>query len=295
MASNIGWELYRSFLSVLKEGSLSGAARALGITQPTVGRHIAALEQALGVALFTRSQVGLNPTEAALGLRTYAETMESTAASLERAATAHGEGVRGAVRVSASEVIGVEVLPPIIGQLRRDHPELKVELVLSNRVQDLLRREADIAVRMMRPGQEQLVARRVGGIEVGLHARNDYLDRQGTPRRASELAGHSLIGYDQPSAFVRAASRSLQGFNREALSICTDSDLAQLALIRSGAGIGFCQAALAERDDSLTRVLPAEFSLQLDTWVTMHEDLRTSPRCRVTFDALVEGLERYIR
>src|ERR1700735_5106743 len=109
MTTNIGWELYRSFLSVLKEGSLSGAARVLGITQPTVGRHITALEQALGVALFTRSQVGLHPTEAALGLRTSAETMESTAASLERAATAHGEGVRGAVRVSASEVIGVEV------------------------------------------------------------------------------------------------------------------------------------------------------------------------------------------
>ncbi|MGA7812090.1 LysR family transcriptional regulator, partial [Caballeronia sp.] len=245
MTTNIGWELYRSFLSVLKEGSLSGAARVLGITQPTVGRHIAALEQALGVALFTRSQLGLTPTETALGLRTYAETMESTAASLERAATASGEGVSGVVRVAASEVVGVEVLPPIIEQLRRRHPDLKVELVLSNRVQDLLRREADIAVRMMRPEQEQLVARRVGSIEVGLYARKDYLARQGMPRRFSELAGHSLIGFDQPSAFVRKASRSFQGFNREAFSIRTDSDLAQLALIRSGAGLGFCQAALA--------------------------------------------------
>jgi DNA-binding transcriptional LysR family regulator len=294
MTTNIGWELYRSFLSVLKEGSLSGAARVLGITQPTVGRHIAALEQALGVALFTRSQLGLTPTETALGLRTYAETMESTAASLERAATASGEGVRGVVRVAASEVVGVEVLPPIIEQLRRQHPELKVELVLSNRVQDLLRREADIAVRMMRPEQEQLVARRVGNIEVGLFARKDYLARQGMPRRFSELAGHSLIGFDQPSAFIRKASRSFQGFNREAFSIRTDSDLAQLALIRSGAGIGGCQAPLAERDDTLTRVLPTEFSLQLETWVTMHEDLRTSPRCRVTFDVLIDGLARYI-
>jgi DNA-binding transcriptional LysR family regulator len=294
MTTNIGWELYRSFLSVLKEGSLSGAARVLGITQPTVGRHIAALEQALGVALFTRSQLGLTPTETALGLRTYAETMESTAASLERAATASGEGVSGVVRVAASEVVGVEVLPPIIERLRRRHPELKVELVLSNRVQDLLRREADIAVRMMRPEQEQLVARRVGNIEVGLFARKDYLARQGMPRRLSELAGHSLIGFDQPSAFIRKASRSFQGFNREAFSIRTDSDLAQLALIRSGAGIGGCQAPLAERDDRLTRVLPTEFSLQLETWVTMHEDLRTSPRCRVTFDVLIDGLARYI-
>ncbi|HEV2619102.1 MAG TPA: LysR family transcriptional regulator, partial [Acidobacteriaceae bacterium] len=130
MNSTIGWELYRSFLGVLKEGSLSGAARALGITQPTAGRHIAALEEALGVALFTRSQVGLMPTEVALALRSYAEAMESTAASLERTATSQGEGVRGVVRVSASDVIGVEVLPPVVAQLRDRHPDLKVELVL---------------------------------------------------------------------------------------------------------------------------------------------------------------------
>ena len=158
MTSNIGWELYRSFLGVLREGSLSGAARALGITQPTAGRHVAALEKALGVVLFTRSQLGLMPTEVALALQTHAEAMESTATSLERAATSQGEGVRGVVRISASEVVGVEVLPPIVARLREAHPALKVELVLTNRVQDLLRREADIAVRMVRPRQEQLVA-----------------------------------------------------------------------------------------------------------------------------------------
>jgi DNA-binding transcriptional LysR family regulator len=294
MTSKIGWELYRSFLCVLKEGSLSAAARDLGITQPTVGRHIAALEQALGVALFTRSQLGLTPTEVALGLKPYAETMESTAASLERAATAHGKGVRGVIRVSASEVVGVEVLPPILQQLRRKHPQLKIELVLSDRVQDLLRREADIAVRMLRPQQEQLVARRVGNIEIGLHAHKDYLARNGTPLDASALTGHALIGFDQPTAFLRAASRSFKGLTREAFSIRADSNLAQLALIRSGAGIGFCQSALAERDSKLVRVLPHEFSMQLETWVAMHEDLRSSPRCRVTFEALVEGLKRYI-
>ncbi|MDQ0611708.1 DNA-binding transcriptional LysR family regulator [Variovorax sp. W1I1] len=129
MTSNIGWELYRSFLGVLREGSLSGAARALGITQPTVGRHVAALEAALGVVLFTRSQVGLMPTEVALALQGHAEAMESTAASLERAATSQGEEggkIRGVVRISASEVIGVEVLPPIVARLREAHPALKV-------------------------------------------------------------------------------------------------------------------------------------------------------------------------
>lgn len=294
MTSNIGWELYRSFLGVLREGSLSGAARALGITQPTAGRHVAALEKALGVVLFTRSQVGLMPTEVALALQTHAEAMESTAASLERAATSQGEGVRGVVRISASEVIGVEVLPPIVARLREQHPALKVELVSTNRVQDLLRREADIAVRMVRPKQEQLVARRIGKVELGFHARKEYLLRHGTPRRMEELAGHAVIGYDQPSAFVRNAGKALQGYGREAFSLRTDSDLAQLALIRAGAGIGICQVGLARRNEALIRVLPRTFSMKLETWVTMHEDLRNSPRCRAAFDTLVEGLQHYI-
>src|SRR5215475_13730664 len=148
MAARVSWELYRSFLAVLTEGSLSGAARALDIAQPTVGRHVAALERSLGTPLFTRSQTGLRPMESALSLRSYAEAMSNSVAALERAAASQGTGVHGVVRVTASEVIGVEVLPPIVTQLREEHPNLQVELVLSNRMQDLLQREADIAVRM---------------------------------------------------------------------------------------------------------------------------------------------------
>jgi DNA-binding transcriptional LysR family regulator len=294
MASTIGWELYRSFLAVLDEGSLSGAARALGVAQPTVGRHVAALEKALGIALFTRSQLGLMATEAGLSLRIYAESMHSTVAALERAAASQGTGVRGTVRITASDVIGVEVLPPIIRRLRDQHPDLAVELVLTDRVQDLLRREADIAVRMLRPRQELLVARRVGEIEVGLHAHKRYVSRHGTPSNIADLANHSLIGFDQTTAFVRSAGKALAGWRREAFAMRTDNNLVQLALIRSGAGIGACQTAIARRDDSLVRILPKQFSLPLETWITMHEDLRNSPRCRVTFDALVKGLQQHV-
>ena len=294
MAADVSWELYRSFLEVLKEGSLSGAARALDMAQPTIGRHIASLEKSLGLALFTRSQTGLMPTEAAQSLRGFAESMQSTAASLERAAASQGAGVRGTVRVTASDVIGVEVLPPIVAALRDQYPELTVELVLTNRVQDLLRREADIAVRMVRPRQESLVARRIGQIKLGLHAHRRYLARHGTPGSIADLATHSLIGFDQPTAFIRNAGKALAGWRREAFGMRTDSDLAQLALIRSGAGIGVCQAAIARHDDALVRILPKQFSMPLETWITMHEDLRDSPRCRVTFDALVEGLQRHV-
>ena len=295
MTSDIGWELYRSFLSVLNEGSLSGAARALGVAQPTVGRHVAALEKSLGLALFTRSQIGLMPTEAALSLRSYAEAMQSTAAALERAAASQGMGVRGTVRVTASDVIGVEVLPPIIASLRDEHPDLVLELVLTDRMQDLLRREADIAVRMARPRQELLVARRVGQIELGLHAHQRYLSRHGTPNTMADLANHALIGFDQTTAFIRSAGKGLSGWRREAFAMRTDNNLAQLALIRSGAGIGVCQAAIARRDDSIVRLFTRQFSLQMETWITMHEDLRNSPRCRVAFDALVKGLQQYVK
>jgi len=293
MAARISWELYRSFLAVLTEGSLSGAARALDIAQPTVGRHVAALERSLGTPLFTRSQTGLLPMEAALSLRIYAEAMSNSVAALERAASSQGSGVRGVVRVTASEVIGVEVLPPIVAQLREDHPDLQVELVLSNRMQDLLQREADIAVRMTRPTQELLIARRIGHVAVGLHAARQYVKRHGAPVTSADLRRHSLIGFDQPTAFIRVAGKSFPALQREAFAMRADSDLAQLALIRSGAGIGLCQVPIGKRD-GLVRVLPKQYSLQLDTWIAMHEDLRNSPRCRVTFDALVKGLQAHV-
>lgn len=295
MASTIAWEWYRSFLGVLREGSLSGAARTLGLTQPTVGRHVSALEAQLGQPLFLRTPAGLLPTEAALALRPYAEAMDSTAAALERTARSQGDGVRGIVRITASEVVGVEVLPPLLTALRAQHPELEFELVLSNRLQDLLRREADIAIRMTPPRQAQLIARRVGSIELGLHAHERYLAAHGTPRTLEALAtdGHALIGFDQPGPFVRELLRRHPQLARERFALRADSDLAQLALIRSGAGLGLCQVPVAKRDPALRRVLAKALSLPLETWVAMHEDLRHSPRCKVVFDALVSGLARH--
>ena len=293
-----GWELYRSFLAVLQEGSLSGAARALGLAQPTLGRHVEALEAALGLALFTRSQLGYAPTEAALALQPAAQALATAAAALRRVASAQGgqggDAVRGTVRISASEIMGVEVLPPILAALRERHPALVIELSLSNRLEDLLQREADIAVRMQRPQQDVLVAKRIGSIAVGMHAREDYLARHGTPRTVEELAGHSLVGFDRETAFIRNLRRELGGVKREYFALRSDSDLAQLAAIRAGFGIGFCQVGLARRDPRLKRVLARRLSVRLDTWVAMHQDLRDSPHCRATFDALATGLQAYI-
>lgn len=285
------WDLYRTFLAVLREGSLSGAARMLGLTQPSVSRHIDTLEEALGKRLFLRTQRGLAPTDAALELQPYAEALALTSAALLRAASgASGDAITGTVRVSASEVVGVEHLPPILTGLRRQHPGLTVELVLSNRVDDLLRREADIAVRMVEPEQQALVARRCGTITLGFHARAEYLEKRGTPRKPEDLANHDLIGFDRETPAIRGYLSRLPVPARPDFALRADSDLAQLAFIRAGFGIGMCQVPLAAREPSLVRVLPDVFSLDLGLWVVMHEDLKTSPHCRAVFDALAQGL-----
>ncbi|SDF78406.1 MULTISPECIES: LysR family transcriptional regulator [unclassified Duganella] len=291
------WDLYRSFLSVLQEGSLSGAARALGLTQPTVGRHIDALEQALGLSLFTRSQTGFIATDAAHALQPYAETLSSASAALLRAASGMGREdapIKGVVRVTASEVISVEVLPPILSRLRATHPGVTIELAVSNRIENLLRRDADIAVRMQRPEQDVLVARRIGNIELGFHARRDYLARHGTPQTWEQLAQHALIGIDRENAFTRKLQPLLGDLSSVSYALRSDSDLVHLASIRAGLGIGICQVRLAQRNPDLVRIAPDLLNIALDTWLAMHENLRSNPACAAVYTALAAGLDDYI-
>ncbi|MFZ5893612.1 MAG: LysR family transcriptional regulator [Myxococcota bacterium] len=289
--SDAGWELYRSFLAVVRERSLSGAARALSLTQPTVGRHVDALEQALGVALFTRSQAGLIATETANALVPYAEAMASAASAMARVASGELGEERGAVRITASEMIGLEVLPSLLAAFRREHPRIDVELVISNRSQDLLRRDADIAVRMVKPTQSALVAKKVGVLELGLHADAGYLKAYGAPRSVEELLQHPLIGFDS-AASLRRIPKSDVPLSREMFAFRCDSDIAQYAALRAGFGIGVCQVALAKRD-RLVRLLPSVLRFELGMWVVMHKDHRSSRRMRLMFDHLVLGLSAY--
>ena len=286
------WTLYRTFLSVMREGSLSAAARDLALTQPTVGRHIEALEASLGVALFSRSPTGLTPTTNAQALLRYTEELDFTTAAIWRAAARMGEDVQGTVRISCSEVIGVEVLPPMLAQMRQQWPRLTLEVKLSDRLEDLLRRDADIAVRMVRPTQEALLARHVGTISVGLHATQDYLARCGTPQSWADLAGHTLIGFDTESPFIRAVQTRLGGLHRGSFALRADSNLLQMAAMRAGFGIGICQLALGRRY-GLVPVMAGMFDWPMETWIAMHGDLREDRACGVVFAGLGEGLVGY--
>ncbi|KTS11172.1 LysR family transcriptional regulator [Methylobacterium indicum] len=286
------WDHYRAALAVLEEGSLSGAARALGLTQPTLGRQIAALERALGVALFTRSPTGLAPTEAALILAPYARALKATADALHRAVASEAEGLSGRVRITASEVVGAEVLPAILAGLHARHPGLAVDVMLSDRMQDLLHRDADIAVRMAPPTQGALVARRVGIVRLGLYGHRRYLAARGLPERPADLDRHSVIGFDAETPFLRGMMRQAPALAAARFAWRSDSTLAQLAAVRAGFGLGACHTALAARDPDLIRVVP-EIVWELPTFVAMHEDLRSLRRCRATFDALAEGMAAY--
>lgn len=287
------WERQRAFLAVLREGSLSGAARVLGATQPTVRRRIEDLERQLGVALFTRSPAGLTPTPLARELAAPAEAMAAAAAAFARTASAEAGSTSGTVRITASEVIGMEVLPPILAGVREAHPGLVLELALTNRNEDLLARQADIAVRMVRPVQEALVARRVGLIALGLHGHKRVLDAWGRPATLAEAKRLPLVGYETETSSVRAF-KAMHGLDLspDDFAFRSDSDLAQLAAIRAGLGVGICQTGLAARDPMLERVVP-EVAFSLETFVVTHEDLREVRRVRLVFDALVEGLTAY--
>ena len=288
----VSWDHWRSFLAVIDEGSLSGAARALGLTQPTLGRHVDALERALGAALFLRVPSGLIATERAQALVPQARDMAGAAAALGRRAGETGGG--GTVRLAASEIVGVEVLPPVLERFAAAHPAIGIELVLSNRNEDLLRHDADLAVRMVRPTQGALVARALGVVRLGLYAHRRYIDARGMPRDAAALADHATIGPDSARglAGVKLGGRAVVP---EMFRHRSDNDLAQLALLRAGAGIGICQAAIAARDADLVPVLPEAVQFSLHPWLVMHADLRSSGRVRLLWEHLGVALPPLFR
>lgn len=289
-----GWELYRTFLEVVRDGSLSGAARKLALTQPTVGRHIDALEASLGLSLFSRSPQGLRATPAALELVSYAETMAAASAALRRTASGGAKADRGTVRVAASEMIGCEVLPPMLTSFRDSHPGITLELALSNRNEDLLRRDADIAVRMVRPRQKSLVARRIGKSPIGFYAHRNYVEKYGLPKEIAELEQHCLIGFDRDDLALRSLGKLPRPVTRDNFGFRCDSDLAQFAALKAGVGIGGCQHNIARRHPELVPVLKA-IRFELEVWVAMHEDMRSTGRVRVLFDHIAAGLSAFVR
>lgn len=291
----LNWEWCRSFLAVLREGNLSRAARALRLTQPTLGRHIDELEKALGVSLFTRSPQGLKPTDEAFQLKPHAQTMAEAADAVVRAASGNSEEARGTVRITVPELVGIELMPAILTSFHAKHPAIAVELVLTNATENLLQRESDVAVRLVPPTQTALVARKVGQVRFGFYAHRDYIARRGMPRSLAELRKHTLIGFDKEPVAIRLLRNNPSPISREAYALRSDSPAAQIAMERAAFGIGGNADFIARKDPNLVPVLPEDYGMHTEMWVVMHEDLRGIRRMRLMFDHLAASLEKLVR
>lgn len=288
------WALWRSFVAVVSNGSLSAAARQLGISQPTVGRHVETLEADLGLPLFDRTMSGLKPNSTAL--RLYDPVSRAQAALAEAAIMAEGaqHDPGGTVRITASAVISNHVLPALLLPIRARHPGIALELVPSDSSENLLLREADIAIRMFRPTQLELVTKRLGDIAIVPAAHRDYLARRGTPTSIDELFAHDMIGFDRSDSIITHARSLGLTLSRDNFALRSDDHTVSWAMIRAGLGIGFAQENLV-RDTPGMVVLPIDLKIPpLEVWLTTHRELFTSHRIRAIYDALSEGLTAYI-
>ena len=289
------WNLIRTFLVALDQGSLLGAARVLRLSQPTVGRHVAELESQLGVVLFERTGRGLVPTAMAQQLVLAARGMESGALQLSRTLSGAQTQVSGTVRMTASVPVAAYLMPPILAALRITLPEVQVELVSSNQVSNLLRREADIAVRMVRPEQATLLARKVGEVGLGAYAHRSYLARRSVPNVPADLLQHDLIGSDTDSAILQGFQALGLPVTREAFVLRSDDFVVQWQAVRAGLGVGFCADYMARTDPEVQRVLAGVLKVPpLPMWLAVHREIRTNQRIRAVFDFLAAELPKVL-
>lgn len=286
------WALVKSFLAVLDAGSLMGAARRLGARQPTLSRHVAELEAQLGAPLFERTGRGVVPTGTAYAILDAARRMDDAAQALARTVAGRRDESGGTVRITTSEVAAAYLLPRILARLQAQEPAIQVELVASDEMTNLLRREADIAVRMVRPTQGSLVARRIAEIGIGACAHKRYLARAGTPTRPAQLLEHRLIGFDTDDTMLRGFARVGLPVARESFAIRTDNQLAYGRLIAEGAGIGFAAHYNLAYWPGVVRILEPLRIPSLPCWLAVHREIRGNRIVRRVYDFLADAVPK---
>lgn len=288
------WALVAPFLAVAEEGSLSGAARKLGRAQPTVGRQIKQLEASLGYALFDRQARGLRLTERGAALLGPARAMRAAAQDMELAAAGASDALSGTVRLTASIFIAQHALPPILAELRRDHPEIEIELVPTDSSENLLFREADIALRMYRSTQLEIVMQHIGDVTLGIYAAQSFIERVGLPETPEELLALDWIGYDRNDQLVRGMHETGFEVTRDWFPVRCDLQSVYHELMRAGCGVGFAQRAVGDADPALVRLVPDLPLPTLPLWIAAHEGVRRVPRVARVWDHLLAGLKPYV-
>ena len=289
---NFDWNHLRAFLATAEEGSLSAAARALGLTQPTLSRQVAALEEALEIMLFERIGRSLNLTTAGMELLEHTRAMGDAARRVALAASGQAQSIEGRIRITASDIFSAHLLPPVLRQLRQQAPKLVIDVVAANDIRDLMRREADIAIRHVRPDQPDLIARLVTEATAHLYAATEYLDRRGRPARLADLAGHDFISFGDVDEMLGHYLPMGLPVSHDNFRLGSQSGVVAWEYTRQGFGITAMSDEVAEATPGIERVLPEMEPVRFPVWLTTHRELHTSRRIRLVFDALADFLQR---
>ncbi len=291
--NNLDWGVLKDFIAVAETGSLSKAARRLRVSQPTLSRRIAGLEEQLKGVLFQRTPKGLLLTEAGESVLAGARRVEEEALAIERQADAAQQKLTGTVRISVTEGLGAVWLPAQVAAFHETYPGVCVEILVDNRAANLVRREADIALRMFRPDQPDLIAKRIGEVLMGLYGAERYFARHGKPARVAHLKRHYLVGFDETMVHNNAAVQRLETyFTPERIVHRSSSFIGQLNATRAGIGLGVHDCYLAAQNPELERLFPREFNHSMEVWLVTHSDMRRSARIRAVYDFIAEAFVR---
>jgi DNA-binding transcriptional LysR family regulator len=284
------WNRARAFLVTAEEGSLSAAARALDMTQPTLGRQVSALEEELGVSLFERVGRGLNLTPSGQDLLEHVQAMGQAATQLSLVANGHSQEIAGKVCISASEIHAAYLLPSIVNKLRKEQPGIIIEIVSSNNPSDLLRREADIAIRSFRPTEAELISKKITDVEAPLFAAKTYLNRLGIPKTLDDLKNAEFVTIGDVDTFMNGLKQFGVELTEKNFPVQTGSHIVHWELVKQGLGIGIVPMDIGDAEPLVERVLPDLKLMSFPIWLTSHRELRTNKRIRLVFDFLAEEL-----
>ncbi|MEX0277770.1 MAG: LysR family transcriptional regulator [Ruegeria sp.] len=294
-AINFDWNQVRAFLATAEEGSFSAAARVLGQTQPTVGRQVAALERSLGVTLFERVGKSLNLTGSGADLLVHVREMADVANRISITATGQSKTIEGLVRITASDVMAAYQLPPILKQIRLIAPRLEIDVVAANDLQDIQRREADIAIRHVRPTQPNLIAKLVAEATAHFYAAPSYLDQVGRPKTEAELAKLDFVGFGDVGTMIGFLNPAGIPVTTRNFRIGSKVGIVSWELVRQGLGVSVMSDDVAAMTPGVEKVLPDRAPFKFPIWLATHSELHTARRIRLVFDVLAEQLTRHIR
>ncbi len=282
------WGDARVFLAIHRTGSLSGAGRQLRINQSTVGRRLAALEEAIGARLFDHTPDGYLITSPGERFLAHAERMENEADDVAREIAGEESRLTGVVRVTAADAFGLSVLTPILARFHDKYPEIEISLITNSRILSLSKRESDIGIRSPRPKEPSLVTRRIVEMGFGLYASRAYLEARGTPRAGSDYEGHDFIGFDED--WGPDTNWLVQHIRRGRTVIRLNRTLGQLELARMGVGLAVVPCYLADTDPDLVRLLGPADVVSMDLWMVLHKDMQHTARVRACADFIVAEL-----